>query len=566
MKPRRWWLAPMLLATVCLSGCKGGDGADDMADGDGDVGDGDGDGEVNCDNGSVPGPTPRLVRLTHTQYDNAIRDLIGLDTNPSAAFIEDPAFNGYTNNAQALLVSDRLARDYRRAAEALGGELMADPTTLANLLGCEPSGDGQACAASFIDTFGLRVYRRPLSAAERSGYLTLWAAGNGLYSDGDPFEQGIRLVIEGMLQSPQFLYRVELSANIDAATELIALDSWELASRLSFMLWNSVPDDELLDAAAANMLVSPDGIETQARRMLEDPRARGMVRDFHSQWLQTSRYADLNKNAGLYPGWSPSIGSSLEEETQRFIEYVIFEMGGTYSDLMTSEFSFIDDQLAAVYGIEGSFGPEPVLHQFGPDDGRAGLLTQIGFLASRAYPDLSSPIHRGVFIQRQILCSKLPDPPGDADLELPEVDGEEIVTTRQQVELHTSPAYCQGCHASINPGGFAFEHYDAIGQWRDTENDVAIDASGSIITSATDVLEFTDAMDLVHQLGADETAQQCYLRNWFRYGYARYETPVDECTIDDLHTRLSAADYNVEELLVQMTLTESFRFRAQEEG
>lgn len=513
--------------------------------------------------GPKPGPSPRLVRLTHVQYDNTVRDLFELDLKPSLAFIEDPAFDGFTNNAKGLLVSGGLARDYRRAAEEIGAVVLADPAAVARIVPCAPTGDGTACAREFITGFGRKVYRRALPEATVTAYLALFARGSGLYETGTPFDHGVQHVVEAMLQSPNFLYRVELSDALDTEN-IIPLDDFEVATRLSYLLWNSQPDEDLLAAAESGALSTPEGIEAQARRLIADPKATGAIDDFHEQWLHMRRYeSNIAKDPALYPEFQSSdISNSLKLETQRFIRHVILELEGDYEALLTEPVTFVDDKLAAIYELDGTFTSEMQRVDLNPDE-RAGLLTQIGFLSSHAYPDGSSPIHRGVFVQRQLLCTDLPDPPGDVDFTLPPVQGD-IKTTRQQVEVKTSPEVCNNCHGLINPPGFAFEHFDAVGRWRADEAGETIDAA-SMITVGDEEITFDGAVDISRRLAVDPVAQRCYLKQWFRYGYAREEDTVDACTIGELDKVLQEKGYNIKELLVALTLTKTFRFRAVEE-
>ncbi|WP_437481905.1 DUF1592 domain-containing protein [Sorangium sp. So ce1014] len=549
----------MLLVALALSSaaaCSGptGDGGPGPVDDPG--------AEVQCAPGvTAPGPTPRLTRLTHAQYDNTIRDLFGKDMKASALFLADPAFEGFDNNAKGLLVSDRLARDYRRAAEAIAADAVADQAVLGKVLPCAPEGDGAACARQLIQALGKRVYRRPLSAEQEAAYVAAYARGEGLFESGTPFEQGIRHVIEAMLQSPHFLYRVELSEALDSE-QIIPLDGHEVATRLSYLLWNSLPDDALLAAAADGALGTPAGIEAEARRMLADSKAVSALADFHRQWLHMSRYADLSKDPALYEGFDESVSSAMLAETQEFIRHVILEMEGDYRTLMTSSVGFVNDKLAPIYGVEGSFTGELVETPLDPAV-RAGLLTQAGFLSSHAFFDKSSPIHRGVFIQRQILCADLRDPPPNIDTELPPLQGE-IRTTRDQVEAHTSPASCSSCHDMINPPGFAFEHFDAVGRHRADEGGEPIDATGTMTVGETE-MRFDGAIDFVTQLAESPVAQRCYLTNWYRYGNARQLSREDACTIDELDARLGASGYNIKELLVALTQTKTFRYRAVEE-
>jgi hypothetical protein len=520
---------------------------------------------VSCDEGSVPGTTPRLVRLSHRQYDNTVRDLLQLsaEDEPSSEFLSDPPVKGFDNNASALVVKDRLGRDYRRAAESLA-EQVTTPDKLATLLPCTPEGDGSACAGQFIAQFGRRAFRRPLTASETASYAGFYAQGSGLYEQGSGFEQGVRFVLEAMLQSPHFLYRIELSDSVESGIK-IPLSGPEVATRLSYMLWNSGPDEALLTAAESGDLATPEGVEAQARRLLADERARDPVADFHAQWLDLRKLTNLQKSTDVFPNYKPEMAPAMAEETQRFIQQVIFELDGDYAALMTAPFTYVNADLASIYGLQG-IGPDFTEVDLDPLQ-RGGILTQPSMLATHAFPHLSSPIHRGAFMQTQILCNPPPPPPGDADFNLPPVEGE-IKTTRQQVEAHTeSKEYCAGCHKNlVNPPGFAFENYDALGQWRTEENMVPIDAASEFYGKYGTQFVFTDAIDMIDQIVASEEGPRCYLTQWFRYGFARGEQKVDACTLDELHTALADEGYNIQELLVAMTKTTAFRYRAVEEG
>lgn len=523
-------------------------------------------GETGQDEDAVCEPTiaatPNLVRLTHLQYDNTIRDVFGLDTQPSAAFLDDPSFHGFDNNSGGLEVSDRLARDYRRAAEEIAALVIEDPAVYARVVPCDAETEGAYCAEEVIETLGRRLYRRGLTPHERALYRQQFTLGAGLYDEGTSFEQGVRLITESLLQSPNFLWRVELPIG-PPSDDAVALDGWQLATRLSYFLWNSTPDDALLDFARSGELNDPAVFETQARRLLSDSRARGTVADFHRQWLEMSAYDDLAKDPDLYPNWdSAAMSASLRSETQLFIEHAVFELEGGFTTLLTEPVSFVDDDLAAVYGVAGTGNPGEFRRvEFGESDARGGLLTQIGFLSGHAYADSSSPIQRGAFVLRRLLCVDLPDPPANVDPDLPEVDGEEIETTREAVEQHTSPDACRSCHGLINPPGFAFEHYDAIGAYRSHEGSAAIDASG-VVEVDGETLEFDGAIDFAAVLAAHPSARRCYLRQWFRYAYGRVETQADACTLDALAAELEPDDFQVRELMIALTLAPAFRQRA----
>jgi len=547
-------------------GCYGGLAEEDLADdGVGDGEDGGGDGEVSnpdslCMEGPKPGVLPRAVRVTHSQYDAMVIDLLGLDTTPSDAFLADVAVGGFSNNAQALGVTDRLARDYRRSAELIAENLADNPDKLAALLSCDPSSIDTACAEEFIRSFGRRAYRRPLTNDELEAFGNVFFSADGLYETGAPFEQGVRLVIEAVLQSPHVLYRIELSSELSPDSEdLVPLTGYEIATRLSFLLWDSTPSDALLDAAEAGELDDAEGVQAWARAMLDDERATRPVLAFHEQWLELDGLDDIQKDQDLFPGFHSGMSVAFREETERFIERVALEMDGTYADLMTSNVSYANSDLAVVYGLSGDFTGELVEVELDSSE-RAGLLTQAGFLASHAFSNATSPIQRGVFVQRKLLCAAIPDPPGDVDTTLPPPDNS-AVTTRERVTAHTSAPACSGCHDSINAPGFALEGYDAVGRVRSTDNGEPVDAASTVIIGS-DMVDVDGAVELAHAIAQSEVGQRCYLVNWFRYANMRTENPDDQCTINGLHELMVEADYDIKELMVAMTQTATFRYRS----
>ncbi len=557
--------APLVALLLALPACYEGKADQDGSAGDGAEGGGSDGGAVDpfCESETAPAPMTHFVRLTHAQYDNTVRDLLGVTDGPSSAFLGDTSVNGFSNNADQLTVTDRLARDYRRAAERIATDLLADAPRLAEVTGCAPGSDAEACASTFIDTFGRRAFRRPPTAEEHAAFLEIYRRGEGLYEAGSASEQGLAFVVEAFLQSPSFLYRVELSSP-PAGAEVIALDGWEVAARLSYMMWNSTPDDALLAAAQSGELDATEGIETHARRLLADARAADPVRDFHAQWLHMDRYSNIQKDPDSFPDYDPASPASMAAETMEFFRATILDGHGTYADLMTSRTSYVDATLAEIYGLPGDFDDTPRAVELDPTT-RSGFLTHPGFLAANAHLVETSPVHRGVFVQRQVLCAEIPDPPPGVDLELPPPD-DSIRTTRQRVEHHTSPGQCAPCHEAINAAGFAFEGYDAVGALRDLDNGEPVDTAASWPGPDGETIAVTNAVDLIGQLAESPTAKRCYLTQWFRYASARAEADGDTCTLDGLHTSMLESDYDVQELLVALTQTVSFRYRAAQEA
>jgi len=509
--------------------------------------------------GSCANPVPpaqtRLVRLTHRQYQNAVHDLTGLELDLVSELLPDPHQAGFDRGID-LQIGDVQARSYRDLAESVAQAVVADPTAYARVLRCAPAA-GDSCVDAFITGFGKRVLRRPLTAAERSSYLALFKGGPALVDSGDDFQRGVRVTLEALLQSPKFLYRTELSA--DPRT----LDSYEIASRLSFLLVNTTPDDMLLKAAETKSLTTPEAVAAQARRLLTGERARETVRDFHHQWLDLDVYANkLTKDPALYPSVTPELAPVLQSEVERFVDAVSFEQRRGLTSLYTAPFSFVNNVTAALYGVKGQFGDALQRVELDPTQ-RAGILTQIGFLATRAFSQSSSPIHRGVFIQRRLLCTTIPNPPPNIP-GLPNVDGVQIRTTRQQVDQHTSPAACSGCHHTlINPVGFGLENYDAVGRFRSVENGVPVDASGELSGTASHP-RFASGVELARAVASTGEARSCYARNWFRYVLGREETGSEACGLNELAARLADDSYTAVDLLADLAQTPSFRSRTAE--
>ena len=514
-----------------------------------------GSGTVTPCTAGTPPATTRLIRLTHAQYDNTVRALTGLDVHPSLDFPVDQNQAGFDRGID-LQAGDVLGKAYRTSAETLAAAVVGNATAFSKVVGCDPAG-GDACRDMFIASFGRRAFRRPLTDAEKAPLAALFPQGASLI-DGtaDSFHKGVQIVLEAMFQSPNFIYRPELSTQ--ASGGVIALSGYEMASRLSYFLTNGPPDDALMDAAAGGQLATADGVASQAQRLIATDAAKETVRDFHHQWLVMDNYANkLAKDAAKYPTVTPDLAPVLAQETEKFIAEVTFTQGKGWKSLLTAPFTFVNSTTAPLYGVSGSFGSTLTRVDLDPAK-RAGLFTQLGFLATHAYSNQSSPIHRGAFIQRNVLCTKIPDPPPMVP-ELPPLMATQ--TTRQQVDMHTAPAECATCHHQyINPVGFGLENYDAVGAFRTTENGVTIDATGTLAGTAANA-PFTDGVSESAAIAASPEAQRCYSTTWMRYAYGRAETAADMCAIQVLGSRLQDDSYKITDLMVDLTRTTAFMYR-----
>ena len=506
-----------------------------------------------CTAGTPPSTT-RLFRLTHAQYDNTVRALTGLDVRPSTDF---PVDQNQTNfdHSMNLQADDALSKTYHTTAETLAASVAGNATAFSKVVGCDPA-TGNACRDMFIASFGRRVFRRPLTDAEKAPYVSLFGQGPALIDGtGDDFHKGVQLVVEALLQAPNFIYRPELATQVSGG--VISLGGYELASRLSFFLVNGPPDDALLDAAGGGQLATADGVATQARRLIGTDAAKETVRDFHHQWLLMDAAANHLTKDSKYPTVTPDLAPVLTQETERFIAEVTFTQGKGFPSLMTAPFTFVNATTAPLYGVSGSFGTSLTRVDLDATK-RAGLFTQLGFLATHAYTNQSSPIHRGAYIQRSVLCATIPDPPPNIP-ELPPLMATQ--TTRQQVDMHTAPGECAGCHHSyINPVGFGFENYDAAGVFRTMENGANIDATGTLAGTAANTA-FTDGVSASAAIAASPEAQRCYSATWMRYAFGRAESAAEMCAVQVLGSRLADDNYKITDLMVDITRTTAFMFR-----
>lgn len=555
-----------LVGLLGVTGCYHGqldalstDGATDGDDAGGDGGEGEG--------AELPAPSSRYYRLTHDQWERTVQDLFYLDapTGLSEGFRADPNSGGYffDNGSASLVVDQPLWTGYQAASAEVAALVTDDPATLA-LIVPPDDGDTAARARTFVETFLGRAYRRPPTKAEVDEHLALFNAAPDLFEGLDPFVAGVRLTIQGVLQSPHFLYRIEESADADGEGEVIPLDDYELASRLSYFLWSSMPDEELFAAAEAGELGTDDGLASQARRMLDDPRSREIINHFHAQLLDAEHFEDISPSPAFFPDVSPEIGAYASEESRRFLDHIVFKRGGSWADVLTSNTTFVNAQLAEIYGLEGDFTEDEFQRVELDPDTRRGVFTQVGFLASNASAVDPDPIHRGVFMVRRVTCGTLNPPPDNITPLPPPQPGQ---TNRERTADHTEQegSVCAGCHQyTINPFGFSFEHYDAIGAWRDEDAGKPVDASAEVII-AGETFPVADAVELADVLAEQEAVHRCYASHWIQYANGRPAAPED----DVLATRLAQASLEeglpIKDLLIELVSSPSFTSRAVEE-
>jgi hypothetical protein len=508
-----------------------------------------------------PGASP-LRRLNRFEYDNTVRDLLGEDMRLAvASFPAEEEVLGFNNNADSLGITPLLAEGYAEAAETLAGRAVAN---LPKLMGCDATKPGttpaaqDACARSFVEGFGRRAYRRPLVPDEVSKLLAIYQASKGPFG----FKTAVQNLLEAFLQSSAFFYRVETGLPVTGNTKLRRLSSWETASRLSYLVWASMPDDTLFVAAAANRLGTAEEIKAQAMRMLADPKARAVTGDFADQWLGIPEIRHVGKDKALFPTFSADIAKLMGDEVARFFDHVVWEGSGDLATLLTASYSFQNQRLAQYYGEATATGDALQRVNLDPSR-RSGLLTLGGVMAALAVPYETSPIIRGKYVRARMLCQVLPDPPPEVMASPPKPNPN--LTTRERFAQHSADPACAVCHDMLDPLGLGFENFDAAGRWRTTDVGKPVNASGKL--SSADVAgPFVGAAELTKKLASSRQVKACVTKQLFRFGYGRGETDRDACNLDLLDRAFESSGGKVQALVLALTQTPAFLYRPALEG
>jgi len=526
---------------------------------------------VGCEEGPPVGPpggvelavASRVPRLSHAEWENTVQDLFELPqpTGLSVAFEPDPlGGKEFDDNESALSVGPVLWANYQAAAETVAGTVVTDPALLANIVPTDLPTEPNAKARGWIGAFGKRAFRRPLANGEIDAYAALFAQGTTHYPEmGDAFVSGVRLSLEAFLQSPHFLYRPELG-DAPEGVDRFALTGWEVASRLSYALWNTMPDEELFRAAEEGELDGEEGLVAQAERLLEHPRAKAAFLRLHDQLYDAEQYLGLAKSAVLYPTFDPVVGEEMREELSRFVSRTLVEEDGGLKELLTSRTTFVTPRLAEIYGIDPqtlSFDADGYAEVELGDD-RSGLLTRAGFLAWKGTQTQPDTILRGVFVNRKIICQLLGDPPNEA---AGAMLGDEN-TNREKVNALTGPGTCgASCHGKfINPIGYAFEHYGAMGEWRDMDNGFPIDSSSSFKFDGVEKT-YGDAVELSNIMAESPSVHACYAGFLAEFVLAREIQAGDAPFLEDV-SALSLTGASARSLIVELVKSDAFRMRS----
>ncbi|MFN7996579.1 MAG: DUF1592 domain-containing protein [Bryobacteraceae bacterium] len=504
--------------------------------------------------------TAVLRRLTHSQYNNTVHDLLHEASSPASQFPPEDFVNGFKDQYEALSISPIQGEAYALAAARLAANAFRRGDSR-GLLPCKAEAPDQRCGDRFVESFGRRAFRRPLTQHETARYC-------GLFHSQKELLKGAEMVIEAILQSPNFLFWLD-------ETPKAEWKPYATAARLAYFLWNSMPDDALLTAAARGGLDSPAGVEGQIRRMLADAKGRQGLDEFVSEWLRFDRVLTAARERRMFPLFNRELVNAMTEEARRFIGDLVWN-NKDFTEAFAANYSFINSDLAAVYKVT------PPAHDFdrvdfpGSDD-RAGLLGQTLFLTLTSKPEGTAPTGRGLFVREQFLCQHVPPPPPGVDTNLPPVDESRPVTNRQRMAAHATNKMCAGCHGLIDPIGFAFEKFDAIGMHHDKAqllflphlNDVValrtakpkevyldVDTTGAI--AGLKDAQFTNPRQVGELLARTPQCQECIVKQVFRYMAGRVETPADRPLLNRAFEDFRNSHFRFQEMILSLAKGREF--------
>jgi hypothetical protein len=502
-----------------------------------------------------PGPAP-LRRLTRYEYNNTVRDLFGDTTSPANTLPAEELGNGFGNDATAQAVSSLLAEEYGNVAEGIATRATQTPAALAKLAPCASSVTAtteETCARTIVEGLAPRAFRRPLAAGESDALVAVFRSARA--QPAATFASSVAAVIEALLQSPDFLYRVEFGVADKANPDLRRPSGDEMAVRLSYLLWGSMPDDTLRAAARSGELSSAQGVLGQATRLLDDPRSHKMVRFFFDNLLPINGLSDLERDKMLYPTYTPALGLLMQEETQRTLEYEIFQGSGTWPGAITSATTFLNGPLATYYGVGGVQGS--AFQKVALEPRRLGFITQASVMAGTTHSNRTNPVTRGSFLVQRMLCMKIPLPDASIADKVKPPDPYSGKTARERYTKHQSDPVCKSCHGVMDPVGFSLENFDAVGLYRERENDVVIDASGVLPGGPG---PFNNAVEMARQLAGLPDAQRCFASHWVELAFGKTLSTDDECLQAQVNVAFYQAGYNVKQLLLALTQSDAFLY------
>jgi hypothetical protein len=498
---------------------------------------------------------PTLRRLNRVEYNNTIRDLMGVDFHPADDFPADDVGYGFDNIGDVLSMPPILMEKYLTAAEKIVAAAFAKPDTRKRIVIVEPRGNlsKEEAARQVLAAFVPRAYRRSASYEEIKRLLKLFEVGQ---KSGESFDASLGLAIQAALVSPNFLFRVELDRAPNDPKAVHPISDFELASRLSYFLWSSMPDQELFDLANKGELRKNDNLAGQVRRMLKDPKSHALTENFAGQWLQTRRLETSTPDPKLFKDYSPKLKADMAKETELFFEAVMREDRNVL-EFLDADFTFLNERLAKLYGIEGVKGDQ--FRRVDLKGGeRGGILTMASILTITSNPTRTSPVKRGKWILENILGSPPPPPPPEAGELSEKKNIVESAPLRKRMEQHRADPNCATCHQKMDPLGFGFENFDAVGAWRTKDGKFDIDPAGVL----PDGKSFKGPKELKAILkGKEKEFRKCLADRMLTYALGRGLETYDKCAVDKIADELAKNEYRFSSLVISIVKSEPFQMR-----
>jgi mono/diheme cytochrome c family protein len=507
--------------------------------------------QTDCNGGRKDPGRVTLRRLNRAEYNNTIRDLLGIDFKPADDFPQDDVGYGFDNIGDVLSLPPLLMEKYLAAAEKIVAKALASPEARKRIF-IVPT-QNEESARQILERFAVRAYRRPLRGDELRRLLRFVEMAE---KNRDSFETGIGLALQAALVSPHFLFRVEIDPRPDDPRAIHPISHYELASRLSYFLWSSMPDDELFELARKKTLREADVLEGQVRRMLKDPRSRALVDNFAGQWLQLRTLKEFKPDPDLFSSFDETLRSAMLQETERFFENVVRE-DRSILDFIDADYTFVNERLAKHYGLSGVKG-ESFQRVSLTGTPRGGILTQAAVLSVTSNPTRTSPVKRGKWILENILGT--PPPPPPAGVEELKDDKEAVLSgsLRQRMEQHRANPNCATCHQRMDPLGFGLENFDAIGGWRTREGKHAIDPSGTLPNGQS----FKGPAELRAILKTRQEAfARCLAEKLLTYALGRGVERYDRCALDDIVRGAGKDNYKFSRLVIEIAKSDPFQKR-----